>query len=107
MELATEDEDSDASEHGVDDGRRYGAEPTSQFEVACEELEETAKEDDDTEDLKTVVFYEVKHDNGQAGSRATDLERCTSKGSNDNTADDTAQNTHHWRHSGSDCDPHT
>ncbi len=75
MELGGEDQDADAGEHRVDDGRSDRAEPLPEAELAGDHLDEARDHQDRTEGREAMALHDFEDDHREAGCGAAHLER--------------------------------
>ncbi len=73
MKLRCQDQDTDASEHAVDHGRRDGAKPLTELEGARGKLQEAGEQYDDAQHLHALLLHELEHKHAEPGGRATHL----------------------------------
>lgn len=107
VQLARDEQESDAGEHALDDGHGDGPEPAAQPEYAHEELKQAGGEDEDSEAGEAVSRHGFVDQHRQAGRRAADLETAPRQHSGHQSSDDSRDQTQLSRDTGGDSHPHT
>ncbi len=101
VELGGEDQDADAGEHAVNDGRRDRAKPLAELHHAGQHLDETGKEHDCAKHFDAEILDQLIDENRQTRSRARDLQGRAGNGADNDAADDPGYDARRRRQTGS------
>ena len=104
--MAQHDQQADAGEHAVHDGRRDRAKPVTDTQRTGDNLERAGKKDDKAQGHNALFLHDFENEHGEARRRSADLQGRASQKTDDDAADDSGHKTGFRRHPRSDGNAH-